>query len=153
MAQPTPTVLLMEADAVVRASFQELLEDLADCREETTASGVMGSARADSGGIDLVLLDPRLPDLDGLNVCRRLCARAEAAALPIIVLSGAPTSTDRTAFLGAGASDYSRSRVTSTSWCTACGPSSLRGRAARGARDRNHTRTRPRSLRSVRRGT
>src|SRR4051794_33475286 len=48
MAQPTPPVL--------RALLEDLLEDLADCREETTASGVTGSARADSGGIDLVLL-------------------------------------------------------------------------------------------------
>jgi len=106
MAQPTPTVLLMEADAVLRALLQELLEDLADCRVETTARGVTGSARAASGGIDLVLLDPRLPDLDGLNGCRRLRARVEVAALPSIMLSGAPTAADRTTFLGAGASDY-----------------------------------------------
>src|SRR3954447_535321 len=63
MAQPTPTVLIMEDDAVLRTLLQELLEDLADCQVETAASGVMGSARAASGGIDLVLLDPRLPDL------------------------------------------------------------------------------------------
>jgi len=106
VTHPTPTVLVLEHDAVLRSLLQELLEDLADCRVETAANGVTGLARADSGGIDLVLLDPRLPDLDGLNVCRRLRARAETAALQIIVLSGTPSPADRTTFLGAGASDY-----------------------------------------------
>jgi DNA-binding response OmpR family regulator len=106
MIQSTPTILVLENDVALRTLLQELLEDLADCRVETAANGVTGSARADRGGIDLVLLDPWLPDMDGLSVCRQLRARAEAAALPIIVLSGAPTPADRTAFLGAGASDY-----------------------------------------------
>jgi len=53
---------------------------------------------------DLVLLDLTLPDIDGLDVCRRL--RADHLALPIIMLTARAEEVDVIVGLGAGADDY-----------------------------------------------
>jgi two-component system KDP operon response regulator KdpE len=51
----------------------------------------------------LVILDLGLPDLDGIEVCRRL---REGRALPIVVLSARGAEQDKVAALDAGADDY-----------------------------------------------
>ncbi len=53
---------------------------------------------------DLVLLDLGLPDIDGLEVCRRL--RAAHPLLPILILTARETEMDVVAGLDAGADDY-----------------------------------------------
>lgn len=52
---------------------------------------------------DLVVLDLRLPDLDGLEVCARM---REAHDVPIIMLTARDTVADKVEGLGAGADDY-----------------------------------------------
>ena len=52
---------------------------------------------------DLIVLDLGLPDLDGIEVCRRL---RETIATPIIVLSARQAEPDKVAALDAGADDY-----------------------------------------------
>src|SRR6266496_3878441 len=52
---------------------------------------------------DLVLLDLRLPDVDGLDVCRVLRARS---AVPIIVVTARGEESDRVVGLELGADDY-----------------------------------------------
>jgi DNA-binding response OmpR family regulator len=66
-----------------------------------------GLAALDSVGTarpDLVLLDLTLPDIDGLDVCRKL--RAEHPDLPIIMLTARAEEMDVIVGLGAGADDY-----------------------------------------------
>lgn len=53
---------------------------------------------------DLVVLDVMLPDLDGLEVCRRL--RAGEPTLPVLMLTARDRVPDRVAGLDAGADDY-----------------------------------------------
>ena len=52
---------------------------------------------------DLVLLDLRLPDMDGLDVCRALRARSQ---VPIIVVTAKGEEVDRVVGLEVGADDY-----------------------------------------------
>ena len=52
---------------------------------------------------ELVILDLGLPDLDGIEVCRRM---REGRAIPIIVLSARGAERDKVAALDAGADDY-----------------------------------------------
>ena len=64
------------------------------------ASGAEALAAVDS---DFVLLDLRLPDMDGLDVCRQIRARSD---VPIIVVTARGEETDRVVGLELGADDY-----------------------------------------------
>jgi two-component system phosphate regulon response regulator PhoB len=55
---------------------------------------------------DLVVLDLMLPDLDGLEVCRRLRWQAETRTLPILIVSAKGEESDIVAGLELGADDY-----------------------------------------------
>ena len=62
-----------------------------------------GAAALDADGVDVVLLDLGLPDIDGYDVCRQLRARSE---VPIIVVTARGDETDRVLGLELGADDY-----------------------------------------------
>ena len=62
-----------------------------------------GEAALEATPTDLVLLDLRLPDLDGLDVCRRL---RERSRVPIIVVTARGEEADRVVGLELGADDY-----------------------------------------------
>jgi two-component system, OmpR family, KDP operon response regulator KdpE len=66
-----------------------------------TGAEALGSAQADHP--DLVILDLGLPDLDGVEVIRRLRVWTR---IPVIVLSGRVDSRDKVDALDAGANDY-----------------------------------------------
>ena len=66
-------------------------------------SGKEGLAAAEARSPDVILLDLGLPDLDGLQVTKRL---REWTKTPIIVLSARDQEKDKVAALDAGADDY-----------------------------------------------
>jgi two-component system KDP operon response regulator KdpE len=70
---------------------------------ETAATGRTALEAFDRDPPDLVILDLMLPDLDGLDVCRRLRERGRT---PIIVLSAREAERDKVAALDLGADDY-----------------------------------------------
>ena len=55
---------------------------------------------------DLVLLDWMLPGLSGIEICRRIRARAELREMPVIMLTARGEETDRIRGLDTGADDY-----------------------------------------------
>ncbi len=62
-----------------------------------------GGSALEAPTADLVLLDLRLPDIDGLDVCRKL---RERSRVPIIVLTARGEEADRVVGLELGADDY-----------------------------------------------
>ena len=60
--------------------------------------------QAEAGHHDLLVLDLRIPKVDGLEVCRRL--RRKGSALPILMLTACDTTTDVVEGLDRGADDY-----------------------------------------------
>jgi DNA-binding response OmpR family regulator len=62
-----------------------------------------GQAGLDAPPVDLVLLDVRLPDIDGFTVCRELRARSD---VPIIMVTAKGEEIDRVVGLELGADDY-----------------------------------------------
>ena len=62
-----------------------------------------GAEALAAGDVDVVLLDLRLPDIDGYTVCRELRARSD---VPIIIVSARGEEVDRIVGLELGADDY-----------------------------------------------
>ena len=96
-----------------------VIEDEADLREvlaynftregfqvSTAANGTEGLRLAREKKPDLILLDLMLPDLDGLEVCRRVRAEPDLATTAIIVVTAKGEETDIVIGLGIGADDY-----------------------------------------------
>ncbi len=69
----------------------------------SVGTGEAALARVERESLRLVVLDLNLPDMDGLDVCRRIRARS---SVPIVMLTARDDEADRLAGLGAGADDY-----------------------------------------------
>ena len=96
-------VLVVEDDRAVRRMLERTL-----AAEGYDVTGVSGGGAAlasiERAAPDLVVLDVRLPDLDGFAVCRRL--RDKGLALPVLMLTARDAVGDRVTGLDAGADDY-----------------------------------------------
>src|SRR6187551_2547197 len=73
---------------------------------ETIARGDDADTRLREGAPDLAVLDWMLPGLSGIELCRRLRARPETKALPIIMLTARGEEGERVRGLATGADDY-----------------------------------------------
>ncbi|HEY2515616.1 MAG TPA: response regulator [Polyangiaceae bacterium] len=96
------TILLIEDEPQMRRFLRGSLPS-PDCKLVEAATGEEGLASAAAHPPDLVLLDLGLPDLDGIDVTRRL---REWTTVPIIVLSARGQEQDKVGALDAGADDY-----------------------------------------------
>jgi len=76
----------------------------ASYRVDAVENGAEGLDRARSTRYDLIVLDLMLPELDGLELCRRL--RAEGNQTPILMLTAKTAEVDRVLGLEIGADDY-----------------------------------------------
>jgi two-component system phosphate regulon response regulator PhoB len=74
------------------------------CRAAATGAEALREVRAQAP--DLVVLDLMLPEMDGLEVCRRLRADPATATLPVIMLTAKADEVDRVVGLEVGADDY-----------------------------------------------
>ncbi len=96
-------VLVVEDDDKIAAPLVRTLE-----REgysvERVAAGSPGIERVREGGVDLVLLDLGLPDVDGLDVCRQV--RDDGYRGGIIILTARDGELDLVVGLDVGADDY-----------------------------------------------
>ena len=102
MADNHPTVLVIEDEAQIRRFLRATLTANGyQLLEATTAQE--GLVQAATRQPEIVILDLGLPDLDGLEVTRRL---REWTTVPIIVLSARGQESDKVTALDAGADDY-----------------------------------------------
>jgi DNA-binding response OmpR family regulator len=91
-------LVVEDEDAIADPLVVGLRREGYDVSRVATGEGALEASSA-----DLVLLDLRLPDLDGLDVCRRL---RERSRVPIIVLTARGEEADRVVGLELGADDY-----------------------------------------------
>ncbi|MGV0025574.1 response regulator [Phormidesmis priestleyi] len=71
---------------------------------EAAIDGQAGWNLVDTFDYDLILLDVRLPKLDGISLCRQI--RAKGLSMPILLLTAQDNSHDKAIGLDAGADDY-----------------------------------------------
>ena len=102
MTAPLPTILLIEDDPQIRRFLRASLGAHGYSLVEA-ATAREGLALAAARTVEAVLLDLGLPDLDGLEVTRRL---REWSQVPLIVISARGQEADKVAALDAGADDY-----------------------------------------------
>jgi DNA-binding response OmpR family regulator len=95
-------ILLIEDDGRLAAMVADYLRE-AGFRTITAASGAEGERLLRREGFDAVVLDLMLPDMDGLDLCRRL--RAEST-IPLLMLTARGDPLDRVVGLELGADDY-----------------------------------------------
>ena len=97
-----PLILLVEDDAAVRNLMTTTLE-IHQYRYLTAETGEMALLAVTSHNPDVILLDLGLPDLDGMEIIRKVRTWSK---VPIIVLSARSEDTDKIDALDAGADDY-----------------------------------------------
>ena len=102
MTTQSPLVLVVEDEPQMRRFLRASLEThsyrLVEC-----ATGAEALAQATERNPDVILLDLGLPDMDGIDVTRRV---REWSRVPIIVISARGREQDKIAALDAGADDY-----------------------------------------------
>jgi len=98
-----PRILIIDDEALIRQSLADFLSEF-DYVTETAADGVQGLERVQAEQYDIVLVDLRMPRMDGLEVIARL--KADRPFRPVVVVSGTGVLTDAVEALRRGADDY-----------------------------------------------
>src|SRR5258705_8791747 len=101
-SEPGPVIVVVEDEPDIRRFLRASLLSKG-YRLVEAATGREGLEAAETRQPDLIILDLGLPDMDGLEVIRRL---REWSLVPIIVLSARGQERDKVAALDAGADDY-----------------------------------------------
>jgi len=96
LVEDDPDILHMVAYKLRRAGFEVV--------ETTDGLAALDACRREPP--DLVLLDVRMPRMDGIAVCRELRAGPRTGDVPIVMLSARARDQDRELAYAAGATDY-----------------------------------------------
>ena len=98
-------VLFIEDDSMNRRVVRDMLS-VADVAMDEADSAEAGLAMLDAGSYDLLLVDLRMPGMDGITAIGLIRARGDAvAAVPIIVVTADAAVDLRERCLAAGADD------------------------------------------------
>ncbi len=98
-------VLLVDDEQEVRDFVSRLLKEFG-YEVRTAGDGAEALRLAETEPPDAVLLDVALPDMSGLEVCRRLRAAHRTRTVPILLVTGLTDLETRLAGFHAGADDY-----------------------------------------------
>jgi response regulator RpfG family c-di-GMP phosphodiesterase len=98
-------ILIIDDSATVRAQMSRWLVDMGyEVDVAETGRAALDAVRRESP--DLIILDLGLPDMDGLEVCRRLRSEEDGTRIPVVVLTSSEAEPDRIRSLEMGAEDF-----------------------------------------------
>ena len=112
MKDDVKSILIIDDEAAIRQSFSDFLEDMG-YRILTAENGRAGLETFRKENPDLILVDLRMPEIDGLDVLAQVAE--EDPDLPIIVVSGTGIVDDTIEALRRGAWDYLLKPITDLS--------------------------------------
>src|SRR5881396_3395229 len=99
---PRPVILVVDDDPGVRESFRLILEDHYDVLDVPDGPQALETVRASE--VDLVLLDIRLPEMDGIEVLERIKTMDEQ--VEVVLVTAVKTVRTAVAAMKLGAFDY-----------------------------------------------
>jgi putative two-component system response regulator len=103
------TVLIVDDTPDNITLLSNLLKDKYNTKVAT--SGTTALQIVASSKIDLILLDIMMPDVDGIETCRRLKADPASAAIPVVFLTAKSLQEDEALGRSVGAADFLRKPV------------------------------------------
>lgn len=104
MGRNTARILVVDDDRTNSAVIAQLLR-VHEYEVDVASNGTEGLDALSTGTYDLVLLDLRMPDVDGLEVLRQVREHKSIRALPVIVMTASSESADAVAALKLQAND------------------------------------------------
>lgn len=99
-----PKILLVEDSEDLRSFMRDELSEHYEILE--AANGRVGLDLAVNASPDLIVTDVMMPELDGIELCRRLRAEVETSHIPIVMLTARSSEEDQLAGAEAGADVY-----------------------------------------------
>lgn len=101
----TGTVLVVDDDPQALQSLAEILT-ASDYKVQTACDAMTAFQAIQSNTPDIILLDIKLPDIDGFQVCRRLKEGDSCTDTPVIFISGLQDVSEKVKAFSAGGVDY-----------------------------------------------
>jgi len=96
-------ILIIEDEPATVAGLEEALKE-ENFEVSSALTGEVGYKKAKSGNYDLIILDLKLPDMSGIDICKNL--RKEGLKKPILMLTARKEELDEILGLEVGANDF-----------------------------------------------
>ena len=96
-------VLVVDDEEIVRISYTRALAD-DDCKVEVAWNGAQALQAVERHPVDVVLLDLRMPGMDGMAVLKAI--KAQWPEIEVVVITGNPSVDSAKAAIALGAYDY-----------------------------------------------
>ena len=102
--QQCAAILIVDDEPIISAILANILHD--DYAVKVAADGKTAVQVVQQGGIDLILLDVRMPGMDGFQVCQALKSDPRTSNVPVIFVTAQNDSEEESFGLQLGAADY-----------------------------------------------
>jgi len=106
MPDPNMKFLVVDDFPTMRRIVRNLLKELGFTNVEEAEDGVSALARLKSGGIQFVVSDWNMPNMDGLQLLQAIRADASLSSLPVLMVTAEAKKENIIAAAQAGASGY-----------------------------------------------
>lgn len=101
-----PTVLIVDDNAELLGSLEFALQRLGGFHVAVATDGADGLEKAVALRPDCMVIDVKMPEIDGLQLVRALRGDPETAGIPLVILSALVQDADRALGMYAGADQY-----------------------------------------------